>query len=105
LINRYFNLEIEDEIIEEVKKVNFTKSESNTNEVFVIIKESNEGDFNKFKQELFSYGYDISIMRKRHKIYKINVVLSNIPDLKKKFFQRVEELIVKYHLEFIESNY
>ncbi|WP_108424467.1 PIN domain-containing protein [Flagellimonas amoyensis] len=100
LIKKYFDLQLDIETIREVKEVNNSVKTSSVAYSYPVIIES-LSVIPAFTKELESFGYDIAVEVYRDDYHEVKVNLPEIPDLKRKFEDRLSSTLIKYPIYLV----
>ena len=97
------NLEIQPEVLDEVKDL-ATVEETLINREVIVLKELRIGEFSKFENELKILGYDLYVEAVDKQTYILTINLPPIPDIKRRFMEHFLEVIKYYHLETVRKS-
>lgn len=101
--NKYLNSKISTEIIEEVRQLENEPIRVNNYVILEIIIRGSEKDFNVFISDIITSGYKILFEPKSNDLFYLNVILSSIPDIERRFTERYLMNIAKYNIELIST--
>lgn len=103
LVKSEFEIEIDPEVIREVKELLYISNDNELAEMFVI-RQRKSGDIDNLETALVQLGYQINIVQSKHNEYNIFAFFPMIPDIRRIFVQKLKELAEYYELEILGDN-
>jgi hypothetical protein len=99
-IGPLLQLDIQPEVLEEVKDL-ATLEDVSINKEIIVLKELRIGEFLKFENELRMLGYDLYVEVVDKQTYILTINLPPISDIKRRFVEHFLEVIKYYNLETV----
>lgn len=102
--NEYFNSNISNKVIEEVKNYKIDIEPTNNNQYVIIdlILKGNQNDIAIFITDIKAAGYNIFLESNYNDLHNITFILPNIPDLERRLNDKYLSILDKYNVQVIK---